>query len=748
MHGLRILVEQMSQQLSQIALFGGQNAPGEHGLGLTNGVTSSASTIITRSAIHSDQDVTTLQSSAASIITLRRDAGNPFLAGSGETIRSMSSFNFESTLLNTRVYSRALYRPWMNTASAGGWSVLSGRSLAEVSNISVLELPLHAGTLSNPWWYDGSISSMDFLASLPVELHGRELSGDSEQNPMERLRNLDTMSWSAALHVLEPTNHATKSIISRTRQRWTDILSPSLGGGAAGDQEPTPGPHDDWFSSPGNSPAINPTAQELDSLPVEMIRSNRPPPPAEFCYCEATAGESPFIIAVLEGNLDAADIYLTGGSYIQELDRIGNTALSCAAKVGHLEIVQLLLDRGADVNAAGITGLSPLQWAASYGHSAVIELLLEHGANAAYCCSASGPIGSIGYSRGPQSSGQAIWHAARMNHSEAVSSFLNHATPVDLLHCCERCKTTIFDNCWPWADLDPCRLISKVSHESGGPWEIRVAFLQQAMDRKDFVEAAKLAHTCTGRELIDCTGRPMLYSAIEAGAIELIELFWYEGVDSTWADVNGRPLLHFAAEIGSEAAVDSLLRHGLDTTALDREGHRPLYFALQNRHDSVAAMLTSQVSLLDDTNCAGYLDLHDAARLGLPMLAERLLELGMPVDRTDSNGCTALHKAAVHGHEDLVELLLSHGSNRDAVDDRGGTPLVHAVREGQLRVAQRLCQISPPTIVIEVTDSTRPLRTSSLTIIRHQGQSCEVNTRQPAWFREFLPVTTISNARN
>lgn len=708
MQSLQILVEQMSQQLSQIAIFGGQNTLGEHSPGPTNNATSSTSTIVTRSVANSSQAVTMAQSSGASIMTVRNAAGRPFLAGSGETIRSMSSFNFESTLLNTKVYSKALYRPWMHSTRAGGWSVLSGRSLAEISNISVLELPLYAGTLSNPWWYDGSISSMDFLASLPAEIQSQVENEEITDNPMESLRNLHAMSWPAALHILESTDHATTSSTFRGRPRWADLFHSAVDGRIGDNQVQSLSPEPHWALSTGPSTVVNSVVQELDSLSIKTPRPNRPPQTADICYCEATARESPFIIAVLEGNVPAVEIYLTAGTNVHELDRIGNTALSCAAKVGRLEMVRLLLDRGANVNSAGISGLAALQWAASCGHSAVIELLLARGADVAYCCSSTGPVGLIGAPRMPHSSGQGIWHAARVNHREAVSAFLNHAPGLDLLQRCERCWRTILDDCS--VTPDPRSLIIKVLYECGGPWEVCAAFLCQAMDEKNFGEAARLARYCTGRELIHPTGRPMLYSAIEAGAIELIEVFWSAGVESAWYDVNGRSPLHFAAELGSAPVVACLLRLGSDTTVLDSDGHTPLYYAIQNKHDSVAVVLTSGVSLLDDPDSAGYLDLHEAALLGLPQLAEKLLKLGIPVDRTDPQGCTALHKAAACGHDGLVELLLTHGSNRNARDNQGNTPLVHAVRGGQLQVAQRLCQISPQTVVVRANNPSPPPR--------------------------------------
>ncbi|KAI9772853.1 MAG: hypothetical protein M1840_008735 [Geoglossum simile] len=66
---------------------------------------------------------------------------------------------FENDLFGTRVYKRGLLR---NSAVSSAsfevhsqrWSILSGLSLSDISNISVLSLPLLAGELYNPVWYD------------------------------------------------------------------------------------------------------------------------------------------------------------------------------------------------------------------------------------------------------------------------------------------------------------------------------------------------------------------------------------------------------------------------------------------------------------------------------------------------------------------------------------------------------------------------------------------------------------------
>lgn len=359
----------------------------------------------------------------------------------------------------------------------------------------------------------------------------------------------------------------------------------------------------------------------------------------------------------------------------------------------------MLVQYGADVNGWGTNGLAPLHWAASYGHDTVIEQLLMQSADVAQCCSPIGVIGIIGTGRTPRGSGQGIWHAARSRHATAVSSFLYHGGP-HLLDRCMRCRTTILDTCSVYPN--PTNFISEVLLERGGPQEVRVALIRNAMEVQDFSQAIRLGKNWTGPGLIDNAGRPLLYSAIELGNPGLLEAFWYEGAATSILDGGLRSPLHLAASLGSEKIVRCLLRLGSDPNARDSDNLTPLQIAIQNQHDGAAGLLVNGSTTLDDVDSDDYLGLHHAASRGLPKLMNVLIQLGIPVDRIDAQGCTALHRAAASGHDQIVEQLLYHGSDKEVRDHKGNTALVHAVREGKLQVAQRLCLVTRPAVTPRV----------------------------------------------
>ena len=72
-------------------------------------------------------------------------------------------------------------------------------------------------------------------------------------------------------------------------------------------------------------------------------------------------------------------------------------------------------------------------------------------------------------------------------------------------------------------------------------------------------------------------------------------------------------------------------------------------------------------------------DLHHAAFLNLPAVAEYLLNNGARVHAKDESGWTSLHRAAWYGATATAKVLLNRGASVHAVDRSGWTPLDRAV---------------------------------------------------------------------
>lgn len=105
-----------------------------------------------------------------SIVTITQIKSDPSSQANVETLFT-SGHTFDKDLNNSRPYTRALKRPpiWSATSSTietMGWSCLSGLSLADISQISVINLPISSRELWNGQRYsfragaDGSLENI------------------------------------------------------------------------------------------------------------------------------------------------------------------------------------------------------------------------------------------------------------------------------------------------------------------------------------------------------------------------------------------------------------------------------------------------------------------------------------------------------------------------------------------------------------------------------------------------------------
>ncbi len=89
-----------------------------------------------------------------------------------------------------------------------------------------------------------------------------------------------------------------------------------------------------------------------------------------------------FAEAVVEGNIQAAELFLKAGLPADTRDKKGVTLLGLAARTGNLAMVELLLNAGARMDTQSEDrGNSPLMDAVAGGHERIARRLVEAGAN-------------------------------------------------------------------------------------------------------------------------------------------------------------------------------------------------------------------------------------------------------------------------------------------------------------------------------------------------------------------------------
>jgi ankyrin repeat protein len=90
-------------------------------------------------------------------------------------------------------------------------------------------------------------------------------------------------------------------------------------------------------------------------------------------------GETPLMIASIEGNLPVAKALIQGRK--AKVDHIGWTPLHYACAKGQLEIAQYLLANGATVDSFSPGNTTPLMMAVQSGNEILVKLLLDKGAD-------------------------------------------------------------------------------------------------------------------------------------------------------------------------------------------------------------------------------------------------------------------------------------------------------------------------------------------------------------------------------
>ncbi|KAK2957708.1 hypothetical protein BLNAU_7363 [Blattamonas nauphoetae] len=92
---------------------------------------------------------------------------------------------------------------------------------------------------------------------------------------------------------------------------------------------------------------------------------------------EESGGNTPLLITVKQGNLDACRLLLNNGANLDIADANGATPLHIAAMKGDVEMVKSLLEFGANVERVDAGGKTAWYWASSLHHDEIKELLPE-----------------------------------------------------------------------------------------------------------------------------------------------------------------------------------------------------------------------------------------------------------------------------------------------------------------------------------------------------------------------------------
>ena len=303
------------------------------------------------------------------------------------TIHTFQSVAFESILGKTRVYRRAGRNTSTNSFKTirSSWSQLSGLTLADVSDISVICLPVCVSELSNAYLYQEGPKTAGVVSGNQLE-RVRHASGRIRAEVWYRLKIANGVKGVALLHEAAGKGYVE---VVRTMLQNREV-------------------HEDATDSSGAT-AIHHSAQNGHIATLRLLvdqGANVDAPTkdgrtalhysAQRGHHEATlllldrgantnattiVGGTALHYSAVWGRTATVELLLGRGAKIDAATEDGKTALHCSAERGHDETLQLLLGRGANINAATNRGETALHHSAERGYTGTVHLLLGRGAN-------------------------------------------------------------------------------------------------------------------------------------------------------------------------------------------------------------------------------------------------------------------------------------------------------------------------------------------------------------------------------
>lgn len=296
------------------------------------------------------------------------------VTGSVRSVMSVyvvSLASFEHTLSRSRLYNR-LHRNNQRASIFGqgipqGWSILSGISLSEVSNIAVYRLDISLKYVYSSRRYttlappsplqrlsayrnrDGQNERYQFLKETILEaVVNGPFDADKTLDGQVDMKTLDAVL--AMFHDSRSQDHVVESLFDMNAD----------------------GEVSDTFSKFSSYVACIEGWNDI----VKLLLDN-----GANIESKDLHGWTPLMHTVVAGRTRTLHLLLDRGADIKSLDKSGRSALQLAAETHHSDIVKVLLERGAIVDEKDLSGRTALLRAAECGSPHVVKLLLERGAS-------------------------------------------------------------------------------------------------------------------------------------------------------------------------------------------------------------------------------------------------------------------------------------------------------------------------------------------------------------------------------
>ncbi|CAE7816722.1 unnamed protein product [Symbiodinium sp. CCMP2592] len=303
-------------------------------------------------------------------------------------------------------------------------------------------------------------------------------------------------------------------------------------------------------------------------------------------------------------------------------DRLGRTALTCAAEEGHLKVVEALLKAGAELEARSEAGKTALTVAAmntrGHGRLSVVEALLRAGAEPEAC------------------DADCIISVGTTGHPKVFEALLKAGVPLEA------------------RDLyGSTALLSAACF-----WDLHLVDV--------------LVRAGAQLEARDQYGGTTLMSAAGCGDLEVVEVLIRAGAQLEASSWRGTALT-LAADNGHLRVVEVLLKAGAQLEARDKEGNTALMWTAASGHVKVVEALLRAGAQIEARSADGFTALTWAVDEGQLQVVEALLKAGARAEALDKKlaqdkghlQIAATILGSAYSSNDLSEAFISAGCDQD-----------------------------------------------------------------------------------
>lgn len=379
--------------------------------------------------------------------------------------------------------------------------------------------------------------------------------------------------------------------------------------------------------------------------------------------CINDEGQTPLMLAALNGNISLLDLLLKQGANVNQVDFKNQNALHYALQNGQEAAALVLLPLLKEVNQPNRLMITPLMLASAKGLVSVLRFLCEAQQNL--------ELADV-------NGHKAIHYGAIEGQVESIDFLVSQGFDVD--------------------EVEGPRLIDE--HDTS----LKRSALHLAALHGKKEALLKLLELNANFALEDLDGFGLCEYAIASKNTDLLDLLKL----SAYYDLKkrGTTLLAAAVMFDNKLELSQLILNKINTNGVDKNGQTALHLAaIHNSCEAAELLLMGGDQVLDAVDVFGKSPIHYAAEKGDVRLLELLAEAGANLEQLTNKGESALFLAGINNKSAAVLTLLKSGADIRQVNQQGLTTAQASLIRGHVAVVRVLLKAGDKSLELSAFEN-------------------------------------------